>query len=103
MTVDFEIEGQPFIALNGGPHYKLNPAISFLVDCKTQEEVDHLWWTLSHGGQTLECGWVPDRFGVILTELINDKDARKSGRVVKATMQMIKIDIEALKRPYADK
>ena len=63
MTVDFEIEGQPFIALNGGPHYKLNPAISFLVDCKTQEEVDHLWSKLSDGGQTLEVAGSPTGSG----------------------------------------
>ena len=110
MTAHFEIEGQPFIALNGGPHYKLNPAVSFLVDCKTQEEVDHLWSKLSDGGQTLQCGWVTDKFGVtwqiipsVLTELMNDKDPQKSQRVVNAMMQMIKIDVEALKRAYADK
>jgi len=110
MTAQFEIEGQPFIALNGGPHYKPTPAISFLVDCKTQEEVDHLWSSLSDGGQPLQCGWITDKFGItwqiipsILTELMSDKDPQKSQRVVKAMMQMVKIDIEGLKRAYAEK
>ena len=110
MTAQFEIEGQPFIALNGGPHYKPTPAISFLVDCKTQEEVDHLWSSLSDGGQPLQCGWITDKFGItwqiipsILTELMSDKDPQKSQRVVKAMMHMVKIDIEGLKRAYADK
>ena len=110
MTAQFEIEGQPFIALNGGPHYKPTPTISFLVDCKTQEEVDHLWSSLSDGGQPLQCGWITDKFGItwqiipsILTELMSDKDPQKSQRVVKAMMQMAKIDIEGLKRAYADK
>jgi len=110
MTAQFGIEGQPFIALNGGPHYKPTPAISFLVDCKTQEEVDHLWSSLSDGGQPLQCGWITDKFGItwqiipsILTELMSDKDPQKSQRVVKAMMHMVKIDIEGLKRAYADK
>lgn len=110
MTAEFEIEGQPFIALNGGPHYKPTPAISFFVDCKTQEEVDHLWSKLSDGGQTIQCGWLTDKFGItwqiipsVLMELLNDKDPQKSQRVMKAMMQMVKIDVEGLRRAYADK
>ncbi len=107
MTVAFQLEGQDFIALNGGPHYTFSPAISFFVDCETQAEVDELWEKLSAGGSDLQCGWLKDRFGVswqiiprALMELMGDKDPAKSQRVFKAMLQMTKIDIEGLKRAY---
>jgi predicted 3-demethylubiquinone-9 3-methyltransferase (glyoxalase superfamily) len=107
MTANFELDGQEFIALNGGPHYKLSPAVSFYVNCETQEEVDELWDKLSAGGQTLQCGWLTDKYGVtwqiiptILGELLQSKDAEKSQRAMKAMMQMVKIDIARLKQAY---
>jgi predicted 3-demethylubiquinone-9 3-methyltransferase (glyoxalase superfamily) len=108
MTVIFELEGQRFMALNGGPIFKFSPAISFLVDCKTQEEVDELWEKLSEGGEKEQCGWLKDKFGVswqivpnVLGEMLQDKDAKKSERVMQAMLQMKKIDIEDLKKAYA--
>jgi predicted 3-demethylubiquinone-9 3-methyltransferase (glyoxalase superfamily) len=109
MTVIFELEGQRFMALNGGPTFKFSPAISFLVDCETQEEVDELWEKLSEGGGEKEqCGWLKDRFGVswqivpnVLGEMLQDKDAKKSERVMQAMLQMKKIDIDGLKKAYA--
>jgi predicted 3-demethylubiquinone-9 3-methyltransferase (glyoxalase superfamily) len=107
MSATFELEGQQFMALNGGPHFKFSPAISFLVDCKTQQEVDELWEKLSAGGSELQCAWLKDKFGVswqivprALMELMQDKDPVKSQRVFKAMLQMTKIDIEGLKRAY---
>jgi predicted 3-demethylubiquinone-9 3-methyltransferase (glyoxalase superfamily) len=107
MTVTFELEGQQFMALNGGPHYKFTPAISFFVNCETQAEVDHLWAKLSEGGREVQCGWLQDKFGVswqiipkALMELMQDKDPMKSQRVFKAMLQMTKIDVEGLKRAY---
>jgi predicted 3-demethylubiquinone-9 3-methyltransferase (glyoxalase superfamily) len=107
MTVTFQIEGQDFIALNGGPHYTFSPAISFFVNCETQAEVDELWNQLSAGGKEVQCGWLQDKFGVswqiipkALMELMSDKDPVKSQRVFKAMLQMTKIDIEGLKRAY---
>jgi len=107
MTVTFQLEGQQFIALNGGPHYTFSPAISFFVSCQTQEEVDELWDKLSAGGKDVQCGWLKDKFGVswqiipnALMELMSDKDPAKSQRVFKAMLQMTKIDIEGLKRAY---
>jgi predicted 3-demethylubiquinone-9 3-methyltransferase (glyoxalase superfamily) len=107
MTVTFQLEGQEFIALNGGPHYTFSPAISFFVNCETQVEVDELWEKLSAGGKDLQCGWLKDKFGVswqiipkALMELMSDKDPAKSQRVFKAMLQMVKIDIEGLKRAY---
>ena len=107
MTVSFEIEGQEFIALNGGPHYTLTPAISFFVNCETQAEVDELWEKLSEGGKKSQCGWLEDKFGVswqiiptALGELMSDPDDEKSGRVMKAMLEMTKIDIEGLQRAY---
>jgi len=109
MTVEFELEGQRFTALNGGPVFKFNEAISFVVDCATQEEVDHYWTKLSEGGdeRAQQCGWLKDRFGVswqivpkVLGELLADKDAEKSGRVMNAMLKMKKIDIAELKRAY---
>jgi predicted 3-demethylubiquinone-9 3-methyltransferase (glyoxalase superfamily) len=111
MLATFELEGQQFMALNGGPHYKLSPAISLYVDCKTQEEVDELWAKLTaDGGKEDRCGWLTDKFGLswqiipsLLGEMLSDKDREKSQRVMKAMLQMAKIDIEALKQAYAGK
>jgi len=107
MTVTFQLEGQEFMALNGGPHYTFSPAISFFVNCATQAEVDELWEKLSAGGREDKCAWLQDKFGVswqivpkALLELMQDKDPVKSQRVFKAMLQMIKIDIEGLKRAY---
>ena len=110
MTVAFELEGQAFTALNGGPMFKFNEAISFQVSCKTQEEVDHYWEKLSAGGdeQAQQCGWLKDKYGVswqivpgVLVEMITDPDSAKSQRVMGAMLQMKKIDIEGLRRAYA--
>ncbi len=103
----FEIAGQTFMALNGGPLFKFTEAVSFFVNCETQEEVDELWEKLSAGGQKSQCGWLKDKFGLswqivptILGKLLSDSDARKAGRVMQAMMQMTKIDIAALQRAY---
>jgi len=102
MSATFEIEGQKFMALNGGPMYKFTPAISFFVNCETQQEVDELWEKLSAGGEKSRCGWLKDKFGVswqiipsVLGQLLGDKDPEKSKRVMKAMLQMDKLDIEA--------
>ena len=107
MTVEFEIEGQKFVALNGGPVFKFNEAISFQVHCKTQEEVDYYWEKLSEGGEKGQCGWLKDKYGVswqidptVLGEMLRDKDVRKSERVMKALLQMKKLDIKRLKQAY---
>jgi predicted 3-demethylubiquinone-9 3-methyltransferase (glyoxalase superfamily) len=107
MTGKFELEGQEFVALNGGPHFKFTEAISFVVNCETQEEVDEFWEKLSEGGQESQCGWLKDRYGLswqivptILVEMLQDKDPEKSQRVMKAMLQMIKIDIKTLKQAY---
>jgi len=104
MTVAFELDGQPFTALNGGPHFKFTEAISLVVNCETQEEVDHFWKNLSAGGQEVQCGWLKDRFGVswqvvptVLSEMLQDKDPEKSKRVMAAMLKMRKISIEGLK------
>lgn len=107
MIETFELEGQQFIALNGGPVFTFSPAISFLVNCETQEEVDELWEKLSEGGEKVECGWLKDKYGVswqivptVLLEMLKDTDAKKSERVMKAMLQMKKLDIEGLKQAY---
>lgn len=109
MTVEFELDGQAFMALNGGPVFKFNEAISFQVDCATQEEVDYYWEKLSEGGDenAQQCGWLKDRYGLswqivprALLEMLNDPDAKKSQRVMAAMLRMKKIDIETLKRAY---
>ena len=107
MTIAFQLEGQDFIALNGGPMFKFNEAISLSVDCKTQQEVDELWEKLSAGGQPSQCGWLKDKYGLswqivpsVLIEMLQDPDAEKSQRVMQAMMQMSKIDIAALRRAY---
>jgi predicted 3-demethylubiquinone-9 3-methyltransferase (glyoxalase superfamily) len=109
MTVTFELEGQLFVALNGGPVFKFSPAISFLVSCDTQQEIDDLWAKLTEGGQEVQCGWLTDKYGLswqivprILGEMILDKDPQRSERVMKAMLQMKKIDMESLKRTYAE-
>lgn len=109
MTVDFELEGQSFVALNGGPVFKFNEAVSFQVLCRTQDEVDYYWEKLSQGGdeKAQQCGWLKDKFGLswqivpdVLPELLADKDPAKKGRVMKALLQMRKLDIETLERAY---
>jgi predicted 3-demethylubiquinone-9 3-methyltransferase (glyoxalase superfamily) len=109
MTVAFELEGQAFTALNGGPVFTFNEAISFQVGCKTQEEVDYYWQKLSEGGdaKAQQCGWLKDKYGVswqvvptVLPEMLQDADAEKSQRVMKAMLQMKKMDVETLKRAY---
>jgi len=104
MTVAFELDGQELTALNGGPLFKFTEAISLVVNCETQEEVDHFWEKLSAGGQEVQCGWLKDRFGVswqvvptVLSEMLQDKDPGKSKRVMAALLRMKKISIEGLK------
>jgi len=108
MGVDFELEGQRFKALNGGPQFKFTPAISLFVSCETQQEVDELWEKLSAGGQEERCGWLKDKFGLswqiiptILGDLLSHKDPTKARNAMNAMMQMGKIDIEGLKRAVA--
>ena len=105
MTTKFELNGQEFIALNGGPQFTFTEAISFVVNCETQHEVDELWEKLSTGGQKSRCGWLKDKYCLswqviptILVELLQDKDPAKSSRVMQAMLQMDKIDIETLRR-----
>ncbi|MCK6621927.1 MAG: VOC family protein [Calditrichaceae bacterium] len=109
MTASFQLNGQEFIALNGGPHFKFNEAISFMVNCETQEEVDYYWEKLSEGGdeKAQMCGWLKDKFGLswqivptILNKLLQDRDAGKSQKVMQAMLQMKKISIEDLKKAY---
>lgn len=107
MTVAFELAGQEFVALNGGPLLKFTEAISFVVNCQTQEEVDHFWDKLSAGGRQVQCGWLKDRFGVswqivptVLAEMLQDKDPEKSKRVMAAMLKMKKIEIEALRQAF---
>jgi len=107
MTVAFQLEGQAFIALNGGPHFTFSPAISFLVNCETQEDVDELWEKLCEGGKPGQCGWLKDKYGVswqivptILGKLLQGKDAKKSKEVMEAMLQMSKIDIKRLEQAY---
>ena len=107
MTVEFQLEGQSFVALNGGPHFKFTEAISFVVNCQTQDEIDSYWEKLSAGGAPVECGWLKDKFGLswqivptVLPELLSSPDPEKSGRVMKAMLAMKKLDIRALKQAY---
>ena len=108
MIATFQLEGQEFVALNGGPHFKFTEAISFVINCKTQEEVDHFWKKLSEGGEQSRCGWLKDKYGVswqvvptVLGELLRDKDAEKSKRVMQAMLKMDKLDIKKLQQAYA--
>lgn len=107
MSVTFELEGQEFYALNGGPHFKFTPAISLFVNCETQQEVDELWDKLSAGGRKDRCGWLQDKFGLswqiipkALGELMGDPDPEKSARVMKAMLQMDKIDVKKLEEAH---
>lgn len=107
MIVTFQLEGQEFVALNGGPVFKFTEAISFVVNCKDQEEVDYFWDRLSAGGEKVQCGWLKDKYGVswqivptVLGEMLQDKDAEKSERVMKALLQMKKIDIKTLQEAH---
>ena len=107
MSATFEIEGQDFFALNGGPMFTFSPAISFFVKCEAQEEVDELWAKLSAAGQTQQCGWLKDKFGVswqvvptVLGTMLQDKDPAKANRVMQAMMKMTKLDIKLLKQAY---
>jgi predicted 3-demethylubiquinone-9 3-methyltransferase (glyoxalase superfamily) len=108
MTVEFELNGQKFMALNGGPQYKFSPAISLMIPCQDQDEVDYYWSALSEGGQEVACGWVTDRYGVswqvvptVLADMMSDPDPEKVRRVTEAMLKMIKLDIAALQEAYA--
>jgi len=109
MTVEFQLDGQDFVALNGGPVFTFNEAISFQVHCTTQEEVDHYWEQLSKGGDknAQQCGWLKDKYGVswqivptVLGDMLQDKDSEKTNRVMQAVLQMTKLDIKQLKQAY---
>jgi predicted 3-demethylubiquinone-9 3-methyltransferase (glyoxalase superfamily) len=111
LTIEFEIEGQKFVALNGGPQFKFNESVSFVVNCETQKEVDYFWEKLTaDGGEESQCGWLKDKFGLswqvtptVLIDMLHDKDSEKAERVMKAMLQMQKIDIEKLKAAYGGK
>ena len=110
MTENFQLNGQEFIALNGGPHFKFTEAVSFVVNCETQQEVDEFWEKLSEGGEESQCGWLKDKYGLswqivpkILGELLQDKDPEKAKKVMGAMLQMKKIDIKKLKQAYEQK
>jgi len=110
MVATFELLGQGFMALNGGPQFSFSPAISFVVNCETQEEVDEFWEKLSAGGEKVQCGWLKDKYGVswqivptILGQLMSDKDAAKTQRVMQALWQMTKLDIQKLQQAYDGK
>ncbi len=107
MTIKFKLDGQEFLALNGGPHFKFTEAISLIVNCETQKEIDEMWEKLSKGGQEVQCGWLKDKYGLswqivptILGKMMQDKDAQKSNRVMKAILQIKKLDIKILKQAY---
>lgn len=107
LVASFELQGQEFLALNGGPVYTFNPSVSFQIHCETQEEVDHYWNRLLEGGEEVQCGWLTDKFGLswqvtptILGELLGDPDPAKSGRVMVAMMKMVKLDIAELQAAY---
>ncbi len=107
MTAAFQLNGQEFTALNGGPQFTFSPAISFVVNCETQQEVDELWEKLSEGGEKQVCGWLKDKYGLswqvvptVLVEMLQDKDPEKADRVMKAMLQMGKIDIKTLQQAY---
>jgi predicted 3-demethylubiquinone-9 3-methyltransferase (glyoxalase superfamily) len=107
MTVEFQLDGQAFLALNGGPQFKFTEAVSFIVNCETQEEVDRMWEKLSEGGEQVQCGWLKDRYGLswqvvptILAKLLSDPDPVRTDRVMQAVLRMKKLDIEALKEAY---
>ncbi|MBN9661444.1 MAG: VOC family protein [Acidobacteria bacterium] len=108
MTVNFELDGRPFIGLNGGPNYVFTEAVSFVINCKTQAEVDKFWDALTEGGEERQCGWLKDRFGLswqvipeCLGRLMGDPDSKRAGRVMQAMFKMKKIDIAALEAAHA--
>jgi predicted 3-demethylubiquinone-9 3-methyltransferase (glyoxalase superfamily) len=108
MTVDFELNGQKFLALNGGPEYSFTPAVSLVIECADQAEVDYYWERLSDGGQEIACGWLQDKYGLswqvvptVFLEMITDSDAEKANRVTAAMFTMKKLDIAELERAYA--
>ena len=111
LTIEFEIEGQKFVALNGGSLFKFNESVSFVINCETQEEVDYFWGKLiADGGEESACGWLKDKFGLswqvtptVLIDMLHDKDQEKSGRVMQAMLQMQKIEIPKLKAAYGGK
>jgi predicted 3-demethylubiquinone-9 3-methyltransferase (glyoxalase superfamily) len=110
LTVDFQLEGQSFMALNGGPVFKFTEAVSFVVNCENQKEVDYFWEKLTAGGQEIECGWLKDKFGLswqvvptVMMEMLKDKDAQKSQRAMAAMLKMKKLDIAELERAYQGK
>lgn len=110
MTIAFELEGEQFLALNGGPHFKFTPAISIVVNCESQAEVDELWEKLCEGGKPDQCGWLYDQFGVswqivptAMEEMLQDPDREKSERVMRALLKMKKLDLDALRRAYEGK
>jgi predicted 3-demethylubiquinone-9 3-methyltransferase (glyoxalase superfamily) len=110
MVVTFQLDGQQFMALNGGPHFKFTPAISLMVNCETQQEVDQLWDKLSQGGRNDRCGWLTDKYGIswqivpaALPKLISDPDPQKAKRVTEAMLKMDKLDIATLERAYQEK
>lgn len=107
MTVEFQLDGQDFVGLNAGPHFKFTEAVSFVVNCETQEEVDEYWSKLSAGGAESQCGWLKDKYGlswqitpIALTEMMQDKDPEKANRTMKAMLEMKKLDIATLKQAY---
>lgn len=109
LTVTFEIFGQQFVGLNGGPHYQFTPAVSFFVSCETQEEIDEYWNKLAEEGRPEQCGWISDKFGVtwqivprVLNEMLQDKDSARAARVMRAMFQMVKLDIAGLQRAYEE-
>jgi predicted 3-demethylubiquinone-9 3-methyltransferase (glyoxalase superfamily) len=107
MTVAFQLDGQEFVGLNGGPHFKFTEAISLVVNCETQQEVDELWEKLSEGGAKSQCGWLKDKYGLswqivptVVVKMMQDKDAGRSNRVMQAILQMDKLDIKLLEQAY---
>jgi predicted 3-demethylubiquinone-9 3-methyltransferase (glyoxalase superfamily) len=110
MTIEFELNGQKFTALNGGPVFEFTEAISFVVNCKTQKEIDYYWDKLTEGGREVQCGWLKDRYGLswqivpeALGKILNNKNPEKSKRVMNALLKMVKLDIEGLKKAAGDK
>jgi predicted 3-demethylubiquinone-9 3-methyltransferase (glyoxalase superfamily) len=107
MTIEFSLNGEKFLAINGGPYFSFTPAISFMAPCETQEEIDRLWSQLSEGGTTEQCGWLKDKYGVswqivpsILADMLQDEDTEKAQRVMKPMLQMNKLDMQALRSAY---
>lgn len=109
MTVDFQLEGQPFVALNGGPIYKISPAISFVINCGTQKEVDYYWARLTQGGKAVQCGWLEDKFGVTwqvvpskMGRYLGGKNPKKAQAAMQAMLKMVKLDIKELESAYKE-